>query len=166
MSTRRSESDGTNGEAESPLVEYIKSLAEAMAGTNVTDLELLENGMEIRLHRDPVTSPGVSVGNIPTSNLPMPVPTTDFEPPTAPAETSSAILAPLTGVFYASSSPSSPPFVQIGDTVQPNQVVCIVEAMKVFNEIKSDIGGTVVAIPPTSGQLVKKGDPLVRIKPF
>jgi acetyl-CoA carboxylase biotin carboxyl carrier protein len=76
-----------------------------------------------------------------------------------------AIIAPLTGVYYGSPSPSSAPFVEVGHTVQAGQVVCIVEAMKVFNEIKSEMSGTVEAILPKNGQLVQKGDALIRVKP-
>ncbi|HEX8034091.1 MAG TPA: biotin/lipoyl-containing protein, partial [Ktedonobacterales bacterium] len=59
----------------------------------------------------------------------------------------------------------SPRFVQVGDPIQPGQVVCIVEAMKVFNEIKAEVSGTVTAVLPKDGQLVQKGDALIRVKP-
>jgi len=146
------------------LVEQIKMLVEAMAGTSITELELVEDGLEIHLQRSPVGA-FVPANVTVSSNLPMTT-VVNTEQLNAPAEMSLAVLAPLTGVFYISPSPSSPPFVQPGETVQPGQVVCIVEAMKVFNEIKTEIGGTVVAIPPKAGDLVKKGDPLVRIKPL
>lgn len=167
MSNRRPEEDWTRGEGghDPSLVEQIKMLAEAMSGTSVTELEMEEGGIEIRLRRQPLPAPNVNVGQtpiaVPRPNVAMPI-----APPSEAAEVSLAVMAPLTGVFYASPSPSSPNFVQPGDVVQPGQVVCIVEAMKVFNEIKTEIGGTVVAIPPKSGQLVKKGDPLVRLKPL
>ena len=74
-------------------------------------------------------------------------------------------MAPLTGVFYSSSSPTADPFVKVGDLVQAGQVVCIVEAMKVFNEIKAEISGVVASIPAQNGQLVQKGEVLVRVKP-
>ena len=157
MSNRRSD-----GSDDPSLVERIKSLADAMHQTSITDLELTEHDLTITLRRQkllvqPVAAPVVAAaarGGAPA------------ELPPNPAEVSLAVMAPITGVFYSSSSPALPPFAQVGDTVQPGQVVCLVEAMKNFNEIKTDIGGTVVAIPPKNGQLVKKGDPLVRIKPF
>lgn len=163
MSNRRPESDWSGGapHEETSLVEQIKMLAEAMAGTNVTELELVDGGLEIRLQRktQPAGVEYVAVPQRPAGGGAPPA-------PSAAAEVSLAVMAPLTGVFYSSTSPSLPPFVQTGDPVQPGQVVCIVEAMKVFNEIKTEIGGVVVAIPPKNGQLVKKGDPLVRIKPL
>lgn len=81
-----------------------------------------------------------------------------------PADAGVAIIAPLTGVFYTASSPTVEPFAKVGDMVQAGQIVCIVEAMKVFNEIKSEMSGVVASIPAQNGQLVQKGDALVRIK--
>ncbi len=75
-----------------------------------------------------------------------------------------ALIAPLTGVFYAAPAPTAPPYVQVGETVQAGQVVCIVEAMKVFNEIKAEVSGTVTAILAEAGQLVRKGDALMRVQ--
>ncbi|HEY1391614.1 MAG TPA: acetyl-CoA carboxylase biotin carboxyl carrier protein subunit [Ktedonobacterales bacterium] len=83
-----------------------------------------------------------------------------------PADAGVAIIAPLTGVFYTASSPSAEPFAKVGEMVQAGQIVCIVEAMKVFNEIKSEMSGVVASIPAQNGQLVQKGDALVRIKPL
>ena len=83
-----------------------------------------------------------------------------------PADAGVAIIAPLTGVFYTASSPSSEPFAEVGKMVQAGQVVCIVEAMKVFNEIKTEMSGIIASIPAQNGQLVQKGDALVRVKPL
>jgi len=72
-----------------------------------------------------------------------------------------AVRAPLIGVFYRATSADAPPFVEIGDVVKEGQTVCVVEAMKVFNEIKAEWDGRVVAIPAEDGKLVQAGDPLV-----
>ena len=163
MSKRQPDADWSGGSRDEPsLVEQIKTLAEAMAGTQVTELELSEGGLEIRLRRQTATT---MAAIDPAAQSMQPLPIMPAPGPSEPAEMSLAVMAPLTGVFYASSSPTTPAFVQVGESVQPGQVICIVEAMKVFNEIKTEIGGIVVAIPPKNGQLVKKGDPLVRIKP-
>lgn len=77
-----------------------------------------------------------------------------------------AITTPIIGTFYRASSPDSPPFVEVGDHVEVGQTVGIVEAMKVFNEITSDIAGTVVAILAQNGQLLKVDEPLVILKPL
>lgn len=75
------------------------------------------------------------------------------------------VLAPLTGVFYRSPSPDAAPFVEVGDRVDVGGVVCVLEAMKLFNEIQSDYGGTIVRILPENGELVSQGDELVWIDP-
>jgi acetyl-CoA carboxylase biotin carboxyl carrier protein len=165
MSNRQPRQDWTGGPEDdaTSLVDQITRLSEAMAGSSVTDLEVVEDGLTIRLQRRPMQVLAAAVQ--PMQGMPLAAPAAGAAPPAAPAEMTLAVLAPLTGVFYSAAAPSDPPFVQPGDMVQPGQVVCMVEAMKVFNEIKTEIGGTVVAIPPKNGQLVKKGDPLVRIKP-
>lgn len=166
MSNRRPEEDWAGGTSpdEPSLVEQITLLSEALSGSNVTELEFEEEGVKIRLQRRPMQVLAVTAP--PPGTLPGGGGEGGKNAAHEAAEMSLAVLAPLTGVFYTAASPADPPFVQPGDLVQPGQVVCMVEAMKVFNEIKTEIGGTVVAIPPKNGQLVKKGDPLVRIKPI
>jgi acetyl-CoA carboxylase biotin carboxyl carrier protein len=85
----------------------------------------------------------------------------------APAATGSAkkVTAPLVGVFYRSSSPDAEPFVKIGDRVEAGQVVCILEAMKLFNEITTDYAGVVSRIIPENGELVSLGQDLFWIEP-
>src|SRR5579863_9316911 len=75
------------------------------------------------------------------------------------------VLAPLTGVFYRSPSPDAPAYVEAGDRVQPGDVLCVLEAMKLFNEIQSDDAGTIVRIIPGNGELVSQGDELFWIGP-
>ncbi len=91
-------------------------------------------------------------------------------PEKAPAEPAAnpamkPVLAPLTGVFYASPSPGTPPFVTVGQTVTVGQVIGLIEAMKLFNEIKSDVSGRVVKIAAESGKLVKAKQPLIEVEP-
>lgn len=147
----------------------VKALAEALEGTDVSELDLTENGLRILIRRQ---SESVMVVPAPVSasrarvngaghkrSLPK-----RTEAPAAVAEPGIAIVAPLTGVFYASPSPSSAAFIEVGQPVQAGQVVCIVEAMKVFNEIKSEVSGTVVSIVAKNGQLVQKGEALIRVQ--
>jgi acetyl-CoA carboxylase biotin carboxyl carrier protein len=75
------------------------------------------------------------------------------------------VFAPLTGVFYRSPSPDAPAYVDVGDRVQPGDVLCVLEAMKLFNEIQSDDAGTVVRVIPGNGELVSQGDELFWIDP-
>ena len=93
---------------------------------------------------------------------------------TAPAESGGTppappnvkrVTAPLTGVFYSASSPDAEPFVTVGDRVETGSVLCILEAMKLFNEIQSDYAGTIMRIIPENGELVSQGDELFWIAP-
>jgi acetyl-CoA carboxylase biotin carboxyl carrier protein len=77
-----------------------------------------------------------------------------------------SVRAPLTGIYYASPSPGSPPYIQVGGEVAIGQIVGLIEAMKLFNEIKSDIAGRVVRIVAESGQLVKAKQPLIEVEPL
>ena len=76
-----------------------------------------------------------------------------------------AVRAPLTGIFYSSSSPSTPAYVMVGQDVVVGQVIGLIEAMKLFNEIKSDAAGKVVRIVAESGKLVKAKQPLIEVEP-
>jgi acetyl-CoA carboxylase biotin carboxyl carrier protein len=75
------------------------------------------------------------------------------------------VFAPLTGVFYRSPSPDASAYVEVGDRVQPGDVLCVLEAMKLFNEIQSDDAGTISRIVPGNGELVSQGDELFWIEP-
>ena len=77
-----------------------------------------------------------------------------------------AVVAPLTGLFYASPSPGAEPYVKPGAQVLAGQVIGLIEAMKLFNEIKSDLAGRVVKVVPESGTLVKAKQPLIEVDPL
>jgi acetyl-CoA carboxylase biotin carboxyl carrier protein len=149
------------------LVSRVKALAEALEGSDVSELDLEEDGARVYIKRQlepTIVAPraAVATGRPRGERRPR----AESGTPAAAPEPGVAIIAPLTGIFYASSSPSSPPLAQVGDTVQAGQVVCIIEAMKVFNDIKSEISGTVTVVVAQNGQLVQKGEALLRIKPI
>jgi acetyl-CoA carboxylase biotin carboxyl carrier protein len=83
----------------------------------------------------------------------------------APASSSKFVKAPLTGIFYAASSPTSPPYVSPGQHITVGQVIGLIEAMKLFNEIKSDQTGRVVRVVAETGKLVKAKQPLIEVEP-
>lgn len=151
------------------LVNRVKALAEALEGSDVGELDLTEYGLRIHIRRrlepvfvaQPVAAPALRVA---ASRPRGPSSIAAGAAPAAP-DPAVAIVAPLTGVFYSSPSPSADSFIKVGDTIQPGQPVCILEAMKVFNEIKAEVGGTVKAIVAKNGQLVQKGDALIRVQP-
>jgi acetyl-CoA carboxylase biotin carboxyl carrier protein len=103
-----------------------------------------------------------SVGSVPS--LSHTVPVLENEPAPAAGAHVKKIVAPLTGVFYRSASPDAESYVEVGDRVEIGTVVCILEAMKLFNEIQSDYGGTVVRIVPENGELVSQGGDLFWIE--
>ena len=82
----------------------------------------------------------------------------------APAESGRVVKSPLAGVFYAASSPDAAPFVQAGDRVKKGDTLCIIEAMKVMNELTADADGEVEAVLAKNGQIVEYGQPLFRLK--
>jgi acetyl-CoA carboxylase biotin carboxyl carrier protein len=83
----------------------------------------------------------------------------------APREELHVIKSPIVGTFYAAPSPEAPPFVKVGDTIQAGQVVCIVEAMKLMNEIEADMGGEIVGVLAENGQPVEYGQSLFALRP-
>ncbi|HEX7736553.1 MAG TPA: biotin/lipoyl-containing protein, partial [Ktedonobacteraceae bacterium] len=124
-------------EREMPWVKRVEALIEALDGSSVGELELREAGTEIIIRRRPdmvlttaVTTQQVSVPQAMALGGTKPVP--------AREDRSQPVAAPLTGVYYSSPSPSSPPFVNLGDVIHVGQVIALVEAMKVFNEIQSE----------------------------
>lgn len=104
-----------------------------------------------------VVSGGPAPAAAPVKRAPRPA-------PVAPAAAKGTpVYSPMTGVFYISPNPGSPAFVKVGDRVEPGQVVGLIEAMKVFNEITATVAGVVTEINASNGQLVQPGDPLVHI---
>lgn len=86
-------------------------------------------------------------------------------PVAEPTPVANAVVAPLTGLFYGSPSPGAEPYVKVGTSVLVGQVIGLIEAMKLFNEIKSDRAGRVVRVYPEDGALVKAKDPLIEVQP-
>ena len=155
----------------------VKELMELMEKHGATSINL-DNGDETwRIRRGPATVPYMA-GPMPMQYAPAPAPQASYAPApianaapsSAPAPAASesalpAIKSPTVGTFYASPSPQDPPYIQVGSKVQPDTVVCMVEAMKVFNQITADISGTVTEVLVKSGDSVEYGQPLFRIKP-
>lgn len=151
------------------LVSRVKALAEALEGSDVSELDLTEDGLRILIKRqvEPVMAVAPAHPARPSRGAARRRSAAHADGASAPEprhEPGIAIVAPLTGVFYNAPSPTSAPFVSPGEPVQAGQVVCIVEAMKVFNEIRSEVSGSVVAIAPKNGQLVQKGEALIRVQ--
>ncbi len=134
---------------------HVEALVHLFRERKLTELELEEGEFKLHLRRARASA------NPTPAVRPPHKPAVRARPKRGAQGRTVAVRSPLIGVFYRSSAPDAPPFAAIGDTVSEGQTVCIVEAMKVFNEIKAEWRGRVVAIPAENGKLVQAGEPLV-----
>jgi acetyl-CoA carboxylase biotin carboxyl carrier protein len=148
----------------------VKELVALMAQNDLTEIELVEDKSKITLKRALPTAMVISGG--PPTHLPhaqAPVHHASAVPvaPAAsvPDEKLVPILSPLIGTFYAAANPESASYVSVGGSVGPDTVVGIIEAMKVFNEIRAEVSGTVVKILVSNGQNVEFDTPLMMVRP-
>ncbi len=151
-----------------PEVETIAKLLHLTAQYGLEELEVEEDGLRIRLVAGEPVFETDGEGGISSQILWRP-PTWPGEPESsresgAPAQTV-AIKAPLTGTFYRSSNPETPPFVEVGDTIEEGQPVGIIEAMKVFSEVLADYAGTVRQIVAQNGKITEQGDVILHLEP-
>jgi acetyl-CoA carboxylase biotin carboxyl carrier protein len=153
------------------ILAAIDRLAPTLAGSGLAELEFEVGEIGVRLARPrPAASP--SVGSAETQPAASAVVRAAAPPASpvaapfgAPAPGMRFVTAPLTGVWYQAPSPGARPYVQEGDEIHPGQVIGLIEAMKLFNEIKSDAGGRVARILADTGTLVKRQQPLLEIDP-
>jgi acetyl-CoA carboxylase biotin carboxyl carrier protein len=159
-------------------IKEIKGIIDLMRKNGLLEFEYEKDGTKIRIRRGPDGEPQVvtsSPGLIPApavlpiaSGIPLNLP--QALPPAAPAapapSTLPSINSPMVGTFYSSPAPDAPVYVEVGTVVNSETVVCIIEAMKVMNEIKAEMSGTVVEILAENGKPVEFGKPLFRIKPI
>jgi acetyl-CoA carboxylase biotin carboxyl carrier protein len=146
----------------------IKHLIVLMSRHDLSEIDLQEGDLRIRLRRGPR---GVAVQALPTT--PMPVvgsatPTAAAAPPPQadkPAKPLLTIKSPTPGTFYSASKPESPPFVTVGSRVTSETVVCIIEAMKLFNEIQAECSGVITEICVENQQPVEWGQVLFKVDP-
>lgn len=119
----------------------------------------------IAMHPAAPATPEIVSVPVPTAVPSAPAAAAKSEAPKAADEGLQAVRSPIVGTFYGSPSPGSPPFVKVGDTVEVGQVMCIVEAMKLMNEIECDVAGEVVAVLVTNAQPIEYGQELFKIRP-
>jgi len=157
------------------LLALVDRLAELLQRSDLTELEVEAGGTGLVLRKQSALAIGLPggpagpAGSPPTGATPpggsVDGTSADAAAPIAPAPRPS-VKAPLTGIFYASPSPGAAPYVQAGGEVAVGQVIGLIEAMKLFNEIKSDLAGRVVRIAAESGALVKAKQPLIEVEPL
>ncbi len=149
----------------------LKTLIDLVSDSNVSELEITEAEGKVRIVKGPVGAPIMVAAPAPVTVSAAPL---SVQPaPTAPAAMSEAeqaeaaghvVKSPMVGTFYTSSSPESKPFVQVGTVVKEGETICIIEAMKILNEIVADKSGTITRILVDNGQAVEYGQPLFHIE--
>jgi acetyl-CoA carboxylase biotin carboxyl carrier protein len=144
--------------------EQIQALIDLLEERGLEEFELEREGVRIRIKRRGAAAPAPAfvhaAGNSPVREAAA-------APPEAPAEAEDVhvVKSPIVGTFYAAPRPDAPPFVKPGDSVEVGQVLCIIEAMKLMNEIEADVAGEIVRIYAENAQPVEYGESLFAIRP-
>ena len=153
----------------------LKTLIDLVSDSNVSELEITEAEGKVRIVKAPVAPAAVAapvvvasaapvVAAVPAPLTPAAVSAAPSADPAAQAASGHVVKSPMVGTFYRSSSPGSKPFVEVGSVVKEGDAICIVEAMKILNEIEADKSGTVTQILVENGQAVEYGQPLFVIE--
>ena len=147
-------------------IERVRELLELMAEHGLSEIKVQEGETSICLRKGPTGEPVMVQAALPAPS-PMPTPMAGQQAPAEPAEDDGLvpIPCPMVGTMYTASDPESPPFVSVGSEVDANTVVCIIEAMKVFNEIRAEVAGTIERILVQNQQAVEYGQPLMLVRP-
>ncbi|MGB6942683.1 MAG: acetyl-CoA carboxylase biotin carboxyl carrier protein [Bryobacteraceae bacterium] len=147
----------------------IKELIQLVVDSGIAELELERGGDRVRIRRTLEPRPEFVMQTPPVppppGNVVETAPATPAPPPPAPNANEHIVKSPIVGTYYESPKPGDPPFVKVGDSVEPGQVLCIIESMKLMNEIESEIAGTIVAKLMESGRPVEYGEALFAIRP-
>ena len=159
----------------------LKEILQILEEKEITDFELEEEGMKLRIRKGPTPSanhasgPAVaplvatvlpSLGSVTAAVSALSSPVGAAAATSAEAEPGVTVVkSPIVGTFYRTPDPNAPPFVDVGDRVRVGQVLCIIEAMKLMNEIESEVAGEVVKVHRESGQPVQYGEALFSIRP-
>ncbi len=150
-------------------IKQIKEVIDLMKKAELTNFEIEDKGFKLRLERAGVAGPVQVVQSAPVAAAPAPVAAAaaSASAPAAPAADPAnikIITSPMVGTFYTAASPDAAPFVGPGTVVKADSVVCIIEAMKVMNEVQSDLAGSIVEVLVANGTSVEFGQPLFKIK--
>jgi acetyl-CoA carboxylase biotin carboxyl carrier protein len=141
-------------------LEDLKELIELLKDTDITELQIEKEGTKVKIRREKLLS---------SLEIPVHKSVAFHEKIVAETEEETqrlvTVTSPIVGTFYRASSPEASPFVEVGSKVSKGQVLCIVEAMKLMNEIESDVDGIMVKVLVENGQPVEYGEPLFLIEP-
>ena len=144
--------------------DYIEKLAKVLADTGLTEISLEDGEQAITLRKDVIVAPVAAAPVAQSVPAAAPAQAPAAQVASEPAKKGTPITSPMVGTFYKSPSPDADAFVAVGDNVKVGDVVCIVEAMKMMNEIKSEIAGKVVEICVEDGQPVEFGQVLMYVE--
>ena len=150
-------------------IRKVKKLIELLEASSVDEIEIKEGEESVRISRNTGAPIAMAAAPVPAAPaMPAPVaPVAAPAPAAAPAapavNTDNAVKSPMVGTFYRSPSPEAPSFVEVGQSVRAGDVLCIVEAMKMMNQIEADRAGTVPAIHAENGEPVEFAQPLITI---
>ena len=154
-------------DSQDPILAAVDLLAPAFEGAGLDELELSVGDLHVRLARPQPVVAAIAAGSGPAqaAGAAATAPAEPLTPYGEPAPGMRFVSAPLTGIWYPSPSPGARPYVNEGDEVAAGQVIGLIEAMKLFNEIKSDTSGRISRVLVENGTLVKRKQPLVEIDP-
>jgi acetyl-CoA carboxylase biotin carboxyl carrier protein len=158
--TEEREPVAVSDQGDASLLALVDRLASVLERSDLSEVEVEAGGTALVLRKAVAAAPAPAAAPIVETGT-EPAPTGREAPPARPS-----VKAPLTGIFYASPAPGSPSYLQVGGEVAVGQIIGLIEAMKLFNEIKSDRSGRVVRLVAESGQLVKAKQPLVEVEPL
>ncbi|MGE4358043.1 MAG: acetyl-CoA carboxylase biotin carboxyl carrier protein [Candidatus Omnitrophota bacterium] len=149
-------------------IKEIKELINLMNDHNLVEIEIEKEGKKIRLKKDSLygsTGPVIIKEKFQESTSPNSAFTSESRPEASPENSKIIqVKSPMIGTFYRSPHPDAPPFVEVGDIVEPGKVLCIIEAMKLMNEIKAEIKGKIIEVLINNGDPVEFGQPLFLIE--
>lgn len=153
-------------------IKLIKQVIDLMKRSEIAEFEYEEEGLKLRLSSKGNEAPQI-IQAAPVAQAAAPLPTNPA--PASAAESAGAAAAgaeegisivksPMVGTFYAAASPETPPFTKVGEKVGADSIVCIIEAMKVMNEIQAELSGTITEVLVENGEAVEFGQPLFKVK--
>jgi acetyl-CoA carboxylase biotin carboxyl carrier protein len=150
-------------------LDQIKAIISMMKENDLSEFSMEQDGLKIRIKRGPEGFQTVAVAAPPPAVAPMPAPVAAAPAAPAPAAVSipadiKHITSPMVGTLYRSPSPDAPPYVEVGSVVDEDTVVCIIEAMKVMNEIKAEVKGVITEIIAENAKPVEFGQKLFAVK--
>jgi len=146
-------------------IRKVKKLIELLEESGIAELEIKEGEESVRISRGGAQAAAAPAAQpAPPAPAPAPPVAGGGDAHAASEPSGHAVESPMVGTFYSASSPSSPPFVEVGQQVTAGETVCIIEAMKILNQIEADVSGTVKAILVDNGSPVEFGEPLIIIE--